>query len=181
MSRAVHGLAVTGLAVTVLLSGCGSRQAGSDQPVAQSLSLVSPAPSVPTPGGSTTPTPAATTPTPSTAPTPTASAKAPARPHFDTPEAAMRSMAAAFNRHDLTALRWVTTPESRQELFDMWPQQVHLRLSSCEREIDGTYTCSFPHDPPKGMKVPPGGVVATMVVAPADLPGWYLGGIVTCG
>ncbi len=179
MRPALPVLAVSGVAVAAVLSGCGTQPAASVQPVAQSQDL----PSVVAPPTASTPpavTPAAatrTTSSPSATPT-----TQPARgPLFDSPEAAMRFMAAAFDRRDATALRAVTTPESRRELFDMWPKQVHLRLSSCQRESDGTYTCLFPHDPPPGMKVPPGGVVATMTVAPAARPGWYLSGIITCG
>ena len=62
----------------------------------------------------------------------------------------MAYMAVAFDTGDLTALRTVTTPQSRRELYDMWPNPVHLRLSRCEKESGGSsYVCYFPR-PPEG-------------------------------
>ena len=93
----------------------------------------------------------------------------------------MAYMAVAFDTGDLTALRKVTTPQSRRELYDMWPNPVHLRLSRCEKESGGSsYVCSFPHDPPKGMD-PSSVPEATMVVEPAARPGWYMSELTECG
>ncbi len=126
MHRALPVLAVSSAAVALVLSGCGTQPAPV-QPVAQSQDLASVAvpPTASTPPAATPTASTRTTPTPSATPT-----TPPTRgPLLQSPEAAMRFMAAAFDRRDLTALRTVTTPESRRELFDMWPEQVHLRLS----------------------------------------------------
>ncbi len=143
--------------------------------------------------GSPTPTTTAaptTTPTPVSTPSPTSTSTpvttpttkpTPLPPLFATPEAAMAYMARAFDQRDITALKKVTTPQSRQELFDMWPGQVHLRLSRCEKDGDSyAYVCFFPHDPPKGMD-PTSVPEAVMVVEPAARPGWYMSELSECG
>jgi hypothetical protein len=131
----------------------------------------------------TTPTPVSTpTATPTSTPVTTPTAKpTPPPPLFATPEAAMAYMARAFDERDIAALKKVTTPQSRQELFDMWPGQVHLRLSRCEKDGDSyAYVCFFPHDPPKGMD-PTAVPEAVMVVEPAARPGWYMSELSECG
>jgi hypothetical protein len=145
--------------------------AASTAPATQSTAA-HPTPTRPTPSGST-PTPAAPSPT-----TPTA---APAGPMFATPQAAMSYLAAAFNARDMVALRHVTTPQSRKELFEMWPGQVHLRLGSCKKGADSAaYVCLFPHDPPKGMD-PSAVPQAVFLVDPAARPGWYMTELLECG
>src|SRR5215472_1694666 len=72
-----------------------------------------------------------------------------AEPHFRTPQAAMRYLAAAYNHHDAAALHEVTTPRSYRELKAMRSQAVNLRLDSCVRNKGrGDYTCTLTHDYP---------------------------------
>jgi hypothetical protein len=142
----------------------------------------SPTPTSTTPTAKPTPTPVSlATATPTSTPVATPTAKPTPPPLFATPEAAMAYMARAFDARDITALKKVTTPQSRQELFDMWPGQVHLRLSRCEKDGDSyAYVCFFPHDPPKGMD-PTAVPEAVMVVEPAARPGWYMSELSECG
>ena len=109
-------------------------------------------------------------------------------PHFDTPEAAMRYLAAAWNAHDLTAERHVTDPDARVMLDDMRSEAVKLRFDRCERRDDGghdlgDYTCYFAHDyPPNTSTTMAGGVgQAIVLVGPADTPGWYMTYFRGCG
>ena len=131
-----------------------------------------------------TPSPAAVTPSP----TPTV-------PYFTTPEAAMRYLATAFNRHDLVSLKHVTTPIARDALEHMREEAVDLRLQSCTRNASRRdYDCTFRHGFPPGYdpKAPhddagfgyaesakPG--TATFVVGPAVRSGWYMTVLVSCG
>jgi len=168
-------------AAALALTGCGAHPTASQgqslpaSPVADTPSATATPASTPA-TAPTAVTPAPVSATPSATPTPTTP-----KPLFATPEAAMAFMAKAFNADDLAALRTVTTPQSRRELFDMWPNPVHLRLSRCEKETGGSsYVCFFPHDPPKGMD-PTSVPEATMVVEPAARPGWYMSDLSECG
>jgi hypothetical protein len=100
--------------------------------------------------------------------------------HFDTPEAAMTYLAAAWNRDDLAALCQVTNPNARFVLNDMHREAVNLRLKSCDRMPSGAYACTFIHDYPRHMHKTGTGR-AWMTANPADNPGWYMGGYVGCG
>ena len=100
--------------------------------------------------------------------------------HFDTPEAAMTYLAAAWNRNDLAALCQVTNPNSRFLLNDMHRQAVNLRLKKCDYMDVGLYACTFVHDYPKRMHAKGHGD-ATLVVAAANNPGWYLLDYAGCG
>jgi hypothetical protein len=109
-------------------------------------------------------------------------------PHFRTPQAAMVYLAAAWNCHDLTALRHVTTPASRVELQWMTREALDLTLSSCR--VDGLpghhfYSCEFVHHYPKGVPhddAGPDGLGRAYVQAfPADAPGWYAHEHIGCG
>lgn len=122
---------------------------------------------------SSTPTPAVTaTPTP----TPTYTG-----PHFDSPEAAMRYLTAAWNRHDIKAMMPVTTPEGREELIDMYDEAVNLRLDYCQaRAGQGDYDCHFTHDYPASMHKKGAGH-AEFLAGPARNPGWYMTLFITCG
>ena len=103
-----------------------------------------------------------------------------APPHFSTPQSAMRYLAAAYNRHDVTAMHHVTTPSSFRQLTTMWSGPINLKLESCKATGRGDYLCDFRHDLPKNMHQHGYGV-AEMIVAPAITPGWYLYAIPTCG
>jgi hypothetical protein len=104
-----------------------------------------------------------------------------AGPHFRTPQAAMRYLAAAYNRHDTTALHHVTTPASYQELTAMRSGAVNLKLVKCvANKARGDYTCIFSHDyPPKLHKKGHGS--SNVLVAPALNPGWYMYALLDCG
>jgi hypothetical protein len=134
-------------------------------------------------GGATTKHPSAsstdrvvTTPTPTPSPTPTYTG-----PHFDTPQAAMRYLAAAWNRHDIVAMKHVTTPDGRAALMGMYAEAVNLRLDYCvARAGQGDYDCHFIHDyPPRLHKTGHG--EAEFLAGPARNPGWYMTVFVGCG
>src|SRR4051812_16507594 len=82
----------------------------------------------------TTSTKATTTSTTSTslATTTTSITMVDGKPHFDTPEAAMTYLAAAWNAHDTVALKQVTDPSARDELDAMHEVAVNLQLDRCE-------------------------------------------------
>jgi hypothetical protein len=156
---------------TVVLAGCGSQPSATGAQTLPSLPT-SPVAANPTPSVPVTPA----TPSPSATATPTTP-----QPLFATPEAAMAAMAKAFNDGDTAALRKVTTPESRKQLYDMWPNPVNLRLSRCQKDPGNHgYVCFFPHTPPKGMD-PSAVPEATMLVEPAARPGWYMSELLECG
>lgn len=128
------------------------------------------------------------TPTPTTSPTPTV-------PYFATPEAAMRYLATAWNRHDLVALKHVTTQIAREALESMRTEAIDLQLVRCDRNTDRRdYDCTFRHGFPAGYdpKAPhddagqgyaesttPG--TASFVVGPATRSGWYMTVLESCG
>jgi hypothetical protein len=162
---------------TVALAACGTQPS---TPGAQTL------PSLPTSpiADHATPTPTASS-HPSAPATPTAATNPTARPsappvHFDSPEAAMRYLAAAYDRGDRDALRAVTTPASREALWEMRSEAVNLRLTSCDRSSDGSYVCQFTHDYPASLHLTGHGA-STMLVSPATRPGWYLSELMDCG
>lgn len=103
------------------------------------------------------------------------------KPHFDTPDAAMRYLAAAWNANDLVKLKHVTDPSARDQLNAMHGVAINLRLDHCDfNDGRGDYTCHFDHDfPPHASTTmaidhanAPG--EAVFVVGPADTPGWYM-------
>jgi hypothetical protein len=107
-------------------------------------------------------------------------------PHFDTPQAAMTYLAAAWNRHDLAALCHVTNPNSRRLLDDMHNEALNLRLDHCAKhpwnEDSYYYSCVFDHDYPKSMHMRHGKVGhAYFDAGPADTPGWYMTNYEGCG
>jgi len=103
-------------------------------------------------------------------------------PHFDTPDAAMRYLTAAYNRADLTALKHVTTPAARVALVAMMKGATNLRLTGCTARTGmGDYTCTFSHEYPASMHKPGKGEPAVFVVGPADTPGWYMTVFESCG
>lgn len=99
---------------------------------------------------------------------------------FRTPEAAMRYLARAYNRHDDAALRHVTNPGAREQMIQMRPYAPDLRLVRCTDTGMGSYSCSFTHAMPPSMKTTHRGT-AEVTVSPAAKPGWYMSGLVDCG
>ena len=102
------------------------------------------------------------------------------RLYWATPQAAMRYLAAAWNRHDDVALRHVTTPDGRNALEEMRSEAVNLRLRACTRNPAGDYTCVFDHDYPASMHKRGHGT-ATFIAGPAREHGWYMTSFVGCG
>lgn len=96
-----------------------------------------------------------------------------AGPHFDTPQAAMTYLAAAYNSDDITALHHVTEPRAFSRLMRMRSDAVNLRLESCTANPHGDYTCYFRHDFPAS-EHKPGHGEAVFISAPALNPGWYM-------
>jgi hypothetical protein len=100
--------------------------------------------------------------------------------YFATPEAAMRYLAAAWNRNDKVALWHVTTPDGRDALDAMHNEAINLRLQKCTRNPAGDYTCEFTHDYPASMHKNGIGH-ATFIAGPAREHGWYMTVFVGCG
>jgi len=100
--------------------------------------------------------------------------------HFDTPQAAMRYLASAWNRKDYAALCQVTNPNARYLLVNMHREAVNLRLKSCEKLVVGHYSCTFIHDYPASMHKQGHGRT-WLDVAPALNPGWYMTVYEGCG
>lgn len=102
-------------------------------------------------------------------------------PHFATPQAAMRFLAAAYNHHNAPELHWVTTPASYARLKGMRSEAVNLQLRYCTlNRRRGDYTCHFRHDYPPSLHKTGHGA-ATFIAAPALTPGWYMYTFVGCG
>jgi hypothetical protein len=117
--------------------------------------------------------PVATVPRPSTKP---------AVPHFDTPQAAMTYLAAAWNARDAVALGHVTNPGARAELDAMHSEAVNLRLDHCDPRPQGDYMCYFHHDyPSRTSSASASGGLAVFLVGPALNPGWYMTVVQSCG
>jgi len=90
-------------------------------------------------------------------------------------------LAKAYNRHDVTALHAVTTPQSYRELMQMRSEAVNLELQQCRLDRGrGDYFCDFRHDYPASLHQSGHGG-SQMLIAPAQNPGWYLYGILGCG
>ena len=102
------------------------------------------------------------------------------KPHFGSPDAAMRYLAAAWNANDLVSLKHVTDPSARDELNNMHGVAINLRLNHCDHNPAGDYTCYFDHDYPPHASTTmvmqnaskPG--EAVFLVGPAATPGWYM-------
>lgn len=98
---------------------------------------------------------------------------------FGSPLAAMRYLAAGYNKGNLSAVRHVTSPTARADLIAMRATAVNLTLESCTREASGNYVCAFRHDFPTHLHRQGHGA-ATVLVAPADKPGWYMSALIDC-
>jgi hypothetical protein len=142
-------------AAALAVTGCTSH-ATNDQPSAPAAAAPA-APAAPTHSPRQTPT-----------------GPAPGSPHFTTPQASMRYLAAAYNRNDLASLMHVTTPAARHNLLLMRANAPNLRLISCAANTGaGDYTCAFTHEFPVTAQRSGHGQ-AHFTVAPADRPGWYM-------
>ena len=129
-------------------------------------------------------TPASGAPVAATTTTGAPAVAAPALPpHFDTPQAAMTYLAAAWNSHAIADLDHVTNPAARAQLVAMRSEAVNLRLERCTGRPQGDYVCYFAHDyPASTVTTLPGGQGQMVVlVGPARTPGWYMTVFVGCG
>jgi hypothetical protein len=102
--------------------------------------------------------------------------------HFDTPEAAMRYLATAWNNDDIVSLKHVTDPAARELLLGMKHEATNLKLTKCtfdKQQRD--YQCLFSHDFPPGFKHKNPLGAASFRVGPADKPGWYMTVYEYCG
>jgi hypothetical protein len=117
--------------------------------------------------------------TTATAPT-TQPAPRPVSLHFDTPQQAMRYLAAAYNRGDAAALKKVTNGTARAALLEMRQEAVNLHLDSCSRRASGDYVCQFHHDYPARLHRRGLGH-ATFLAAPVANRGWYMTVLIACG
>jgi hypothetical protein len=109
-----------------------------------------------------------------------AESNAGAGPYFATPQAAMRYLAAAYNRHDKSSLWYVTTPDGRNAIEQMRSEAINLRLRACTKNPAGDYTCVFDHDYPPSMHKAGHGT-ATFIAGPARDRGWYMTVFEGCG
>jgi hypothetical protein len=181
-ARCISLLTVTA-GLTVAATGCAtaaSHSAGAVHPVR----AAHPARAAARPHTATTvPVASARLAQPSTAPVPTGGPVSSAYrgPHFNTPQAAMRFLAAAYNNHNSTELHWVTTPVSYARLMGMRSEAINLRLRSCTLNRGrGDYTCHFSHDYLPSLHKTGHGA-ATFIAAPALTPGWYMYTFLDCG
>jgi hypothetical protein len=95
-------------------------------------------------------------------------------PHFDTPQAAMTYLAAAYNSDDTTALQAVTGAEAFTSLQDMRASDLDLQLVSCWPRRTGDYVCSVRYNTSASSPHPGTSRVAMLIAAPALDPGWYM-------
>ena len=154
MNRTLRGLAVLGLAAALVgtATGCGLASRGQAAP-ARPHAVTRPAKEVAARESAATPPASAQSAAPS-AQSPSSSPSTPAAsgytgPHFSSPTSAMIYLARAYNGHDITALRAVTTPQSYRELMQMQSEAVNLQLRYCTPDPGrGDYTCYFRHDYP---------------------------------
>jgi hypothetical protein len=160
-------------------------------PPVQAVAPVSPPPasSVATSTASTPPS-ATKQPPLSASPDHTASASG-AAPHFATPDAAMRYLAAAYNSGDEVAIRHVTTPDSRSdfEAERQWVKTFSFRDCAAMGAPYWTYNCTLditanmPGVNPN-IDATTGLVVMDEValeVAPAARTGYYVDAVEGCG
>lgn len=182
-NRSLLGVAATlaALAVALAAAGCGD---GRSSPATAAATQVA----VPAQIASATTPPART---PSSAPSSAPSSSAPSaesgsttptpKPalHFATPEAAMRYLAAAYNRNDLPALKKVTNEPARAALVELRKEATNLQLTGCSRQPRGDYVCSFRHDFP-AHRHRAGHGQAAFLAAPANKPGWYMTVLLDC-
>jgi hypothetical protein len=92
----------------------------------------------------------------------------------------MRYLADAYNRDNVAALHYVTTPSSFNALIAMRSEAVDLQLKSCAPTARGDYDCVFRHRYPKRMH-DSGYGESDFIAAPAINPGWYMYLFEDCG
>ena len=161
-----------GLLACALAAACGG---ASVTATSDPVTTTAAAPSV-------SPSTAASSESPSPLPTNSPVPPAAAGVHFDTPEAAMRYLATAWNRMDIPSLKHVTDPMARDLLIDMYREAKDLELDHCTlMKSRGDYECFFTHGYPEGYKSPKPVGTAEFTVGPADRPGWYMTYFVECG
>lgn len=181
--RPVRIISLLALAAALGVAGCAAQTAAIESPS-------TPAPAAAPAPGAVAKAPVATPPASqrhaAAAPAPAAPKPRPASPaaprlFFDTPQAAMRYLADAYNRNDLLALRHVTTPVARVSLVAMRRTATDLKLVGCTANAGrGDYSCSFTHEyPPKVHQTGLG--QAHFTAAPADAHGWYMTVLDDCG
>ena len=159
--------AVLVIVAALVLTGCGG---SSDDATLQAPAAKPPASPSPSPS-----------PFPSPSPSPTPSPK-PTSPHFDSPEAAMRYLADAWNRRDIVKLKHVTDPKARAALDAMHREATNLQLDKCTFQTERRdYLCVFTHDYPASYKTTKKHGTAGFTVGPADRPGWYMTVLEWCG
>jgi hypothetical protein len=168
--------AVAGLALVLAATGCGGTATIPTGSAPTSVGPLATTPSMP----ATPAPPTVAMPPPSIAPTPRPTTQPVPRVHFNSPQGAMRYLAAAYNRDDLPALKKVTNASARSALLDMRQEATNLALTSCSRRDSGDYVCEFRHDYPSRLHRSGHGQ-ATFIAAPADKPGWYMTVLLDCG
>jgi len=102
----------------------------------------------------------------------------------------MRYLVAAYNAHDITSERHVTTPDSRASLEGERQWVNTFRFDHCDSIGGSDYQCQFD----MVSKVATGTTGTddfgndlqsmgeiTVTVAPADRPGWYMAANLGCG
>lgn len=156
--------------VIILASACGTA------PLHQASPTTSrPRPALTAAAAASQPAPAPAASQPATPAATARAVTAPARigPHFDTPQAAMAYVAAAYNRDDTAALHAVTTPQAFTSLRAMRASDTDLRLTSCAPRRSGDYVCGLRYSySARGHK--PESMAATIIAAPALSSGWYM-------
>ena len=90
--------------------------------------------------------------------------------HFTTPLEATRYFAAAVNSGDNSALHQVTTPASFKAVMGMRSAVRDMRAQSCTATGHGDYDCVLNYQ----FRHQQGTSSWTVIVAPADDPGWYV-------
>ena len=190
MNGTVRGLAIAGISVGALLAAAGCGVTGAGHPTAATFNAATspkaqqthaaqpaaPSPALPSPAASSPVAPA----TPAGA-TSTAPAGSYQGLHFSSPAAAMTYLTAAYNSDNTAELHAVTTPGSYEQLTQMRSEAVNLQLQYCTANRNrGDYNCYFSHDYPASLHQSGHGA-STMLVAPADNPGWYMYTLVECG
>jgi hypothetical protein len=166
------------------------------EPVVQGAPVSTPsvppvaAPTVTAPLAASTPPPASASPSARAsrvASTPASSSA----PHFTTPDAAMRYLAAAYNSGNEVAIRHVTTPDSRTQFESerQWVQTFRFRDCTANGAPTWDYNCvlditaNVPGVPPN-IDATTGLVVmdeVALLVAPAARTGYYLESNEGCG
>ena len=122
------------------------------------------------------------TPSPTMTPRPSPTPPVASAVHFNTPEAAMRYLASAWNRNDLVQLKHVTDPNARAELDLMHEEAANLKFDHCTfTKARGDFECFFTHGFPKGYKSKGPVGTAEFTVSPATKPGWYMTYFIACG